>query len=158
MLSNSWLWDVVSRLLQSNDSKATLDLCCWQLDLVLWFHHCCHHFQGLARLLAFSPNLVHLLQKSKTPRFELLLRSTRTLTLDISEIFYESNKQRKRAIDKYLPKIASSQSSLVTNVVPRRLKPIFGNFTHALCTDDATLPSNYWTDVAQNWTLNRLAV
>jgi hypothetical protein len=72
-------------------------------------------------MVAFSPYplgaLVHLLQKRKTPRFELLLKSTRTLTLEISEIFYESKEQRKRMKDKYLPKIASSQSSRVLHTL-----------------------------------------
>jgi len=88
---------VVSRLLQLNGSKATLDLCCWQRDVTT--SSLLSSLSGCGLLACFFPLLFvgpcTLIAEKKNTTFWTPVKSTRTLTLEISEIFYESKEQRK---------------------------------------------------------------
>ena len=67
-------------------------------------------------LACFFPSLLgspFALIAEKNATFWTPVKSTRTLTLKLSDIFYESKEQRKRTISRFLPKIASPQSSRV---------------------------------------------
>lgn len=129
---------------------------------MLWILRCCHHFRGSQRLVVFflccSEALVHLLPKRRTPRFVLLLKVWETKLESIETL--RQPKKTARTHGKQIPTKNRLVAMLpyLAHVVPCPLKSVVSNFTKAFCSHNATLPSNYGTYVAQNWTLDCLAI
>lgn len=120
---------------------------------------------GFAALGCFFPLLFWgpcaLIAEKKNATFCTPVKSIRETTLESIETLRQPKKKklREHMENKYLLKIASSTMlPYLAHVVPCPLKSVVSNFTNAFCSHNATLPSNYGTYVAQNWTLDCLAI
>lgn len=118
---------------------------------------------GFAALGCFFPLLFWgpcaLIAEKKNATFCTPVKSIRETKLESIETLRQP-KKTARTHGKQIPTKNRLVAMLpyLAHVVPCPLKSVVSNFTNAFCSHNATLPSNYGTYVAQNWTLDCLAI